>query len=83
MVNIIYSNYAFCIIIIDVISGLSKEHKLLQKFKNEELGKYFDFGVLMEVENGLYQITWSFRIHIAHIIRIVKLMHLQGESLSF
>jgi hypothetical protein len=65
-----------------VISGLSKEHKLLQGFENEELGKYCDSRMMMEVENGLYQITGSFRIHIYHIIRIVKLMCLQGESQS-
>jgi hypothetical protein len=57
-----------------VISDLSKEHRLLQEFENEELGKYFDSRVMTEVENGLYQITWNFRIHISHIIRVVKLM---------
>lgn len=37
---------------IDVISDLSKEHRLLQEFENGELGKYFEPRVMMEVENG-------------------------------
>jgi hypothetical protein len=38
---------------IDVISDLSTEYKLLKEFEIEELGKYFDSRVMMEVQMEL------------------------------